>query len=57
MLSSLHDATEVTWQIESLKTDDEAQEASSPGSSGPGGSDTMGSFMDGGIVDLVDIYD
>jgi hypothetical protein len=34
-----------------------AQEASSPGSSGPGGSDTMGSFMDGGIVDLVDIYD
>ena len=22
-----------------------------------GGSDTMGSFMDGGIVDLVDIYD
>ena len=36
---------------------DAAQEASSPGSSGPGGSDSMGSFMDGGIVDLVDIYD
>ena len=36
---------------------DAGQEASSPGSSGPGGSDTMGSFMDGGIVDLVDIYD
>ena len=36
---------------------DAAQEATSPGSSGPGGSDTMGSFMDGGIVDLVDIYD
>jgi len=34
-----------------------AQEASSPGSTGPGGSDSMGSFMDGGIVDLVDIYD
>ena len=36
---------------------DAAQESRSPGSSGPGGSDTMGSFMDGGIVDLVDIYD
>ena len=36
---------------------DAGQEASSPGSSGPGGSDTMGSFMDGGIVDLLDIYD
>ena len=36
---------------------DADQEASSPGSTGPGGSDTMGSFMDGGIVDLVDIYD
>ena len=36
---------------------DMGQEATSPGSSGPGGSDTMGSFMDGGIVDLVDIYD
>jgi hypothetical protein len=36
---------------------DADQEASSPGSSGPGGSDSMGSFMDGGIVDLVDIYD
>ena len=36
---------------------DADQEASSPGSSGPGGSDTMGSFMDGGLVDLVDIYD
>ena len=36
---------------------DAGQEASSPGSSGPGGSDSMGSFMDGGIVDLVDIYD
>ena len=36
---------------------DAGQEASSPGSSGPGGSDTMGSFMDGGIVDLEDIYD
>lgn len=36
---------------------DAAQESSSPGSSGPGGSDTMGSFMNGGIVDLVDIYD
>ena len=36
---------------------DAGQEASSPGSSGPGGSDTMGSFMDGGLVDLVDIYD
>ncbi len=36
---------------------DMGQEASSPGSSGPGGSDSMGSFMDGGIVDLVDIYD
>ena len=37
----------------------------SPGSSGPGGSDEMGSFsyggrvyyMDGGLADLVDIYD
>jgi len=36
---------------------DAAQEATSPGSSGPGGSDTMGSFMDGGIVDMLDIYD
>ena len=27
------------------------------GASDKGGSDTMGSFMDGGIVDLVDIYD
>ena len=36
---------------------DAAQEATSPGSSGPGGSDTMGSFMNGGLVDLVDIYD
>ena len=36
---------------------DAAQESRSPGSSGPGGSDTMGSFMDGGIVDLLDIYD
>jgi hypothetical protein len=36
---------------------DMGQEASSPGSSGPGGSDSMGSFMNGGIVDLVDIYD
>ena len=27
------------------------------GASDRGGSDTMGSFMDGGIVDLVDIYD
>ena len=36
---------------------DMGQEATSPGSSGPGGSDYMGSFMDGGIVDLVDIYD
>ena len=36
---------------------DAGQEASSPGSTGPGGSDSMGSFMDGGIVDLVDIYD
>ena len=36
---------------------DAAQEATSPGSSGPGGSDTMGSFMDGGIVDMFDIYD
>jgi hypothetical protein len=27
------------------------------GPSDKGGSDTMGSFMDGGIVDLVDIYD
>ena len=32
---------------------DEAQEASSPGSSGPGGSDTMGSFRYGGIVGLL----
>jgi len=31
---------------------DEAQEASSPGSSGPGGSDTMGSFAYGGIVGM-----
>ena len=36
---------------------DAAQEATSPGSSGPGGSDTMGSFMDGGIVNMLDIYD
>ena len=36
---------------------DAAQESRSPGSSGPGGSDTMGSFMDGGIVDMLDIYD
>ena len=36
---------------------DAGQEASSPGSSGPGGSDSMGSFMNGGLVDLVDIYD
>ena len=27
------------------------------GASDKGGSDTMGSFMNGGIVDLVDIYD
>ena len=41
------------------------QEASSPGSTGPGGSDSMGSFayggrvpyMMGGLTDLVDIYD
>jgi hypothetical protein len=31
---------------------DDAQEASSPGSSGPGGSDTMGSFAYGGIVGM-----
>ena len=44
---------------------DSAQESSSPGSSGPGGSDSMGSFayggrvpyMMGGLTDLVDIYD
>jgi hypothetical protein len=44
---------------------DAAQESRSPGSSGPGGSDTMGSFayggrvpyMMGGLTDLVDIYD
>ena len=41
------------------------QEASSPGSTGPGGSDSIGSFayggrvpyMMGGLTDLVDIYD
>ena len=43
--------------MEGSGSKDAAQEASSPGSSGPGGSDSMGSFMDGGIVDLVDIYD
>jgi len=44
---------------------DAAQESTSPGSSGPGGSDTMGSFayggrvpyMMGGLANLVDIYD
>ena len=44
---------------------DAAQESRSPGSSGPGGSDTMGSFayggrvpyMMGGLANLVDIYD
>ena len=36
---------------------DAGQEASSPGSSGPGGSDTMGSFAKGGIVDMLEIYD
>jgi hypothetical protein len=44
---------------------DAAQESRSPGSSGPGGSDTMGSFayggrvpyMMGGLTNLVDIYD
>ena len=44
---------------------DAGQEASSPGSSGPGGSDSMGSFayggrvpyMMGGLTNLVDIYD
>ena len=36
---------------------DAGQEASSPGSSGPGGSDSMGSFAGGGIVDMLDIYD
>jgi len=32
---------------------DAGQEASSPGSSGPGGSDSMGSFANGGIVDVL----
>ena len=32
---------------------DAGQEASSPGSSGPGGSDSMGSFAEGGIVDML----
>jgi hypothetical protein len=44
---------------------DAGQEASSPGSTGPGGSDSMGSFayggrvpyMMGGLANLVDIYD
>ena len=44
---------------------DAGQEASSPGSTGPGGSDSMGShayggrvgYMMGGLTNLVDIYD